>query len=711
MAKKTLSQQGQRAKRSLKQFQIDAMSMYVLGSFETGVTVLSQQRRALSLAWALIQSQIVPTIYGSRTRPPRIAIIGGGFGGLTLAAGLMRKGCSSPITIFEKLDTLIPLQHGSDARWLHPHIYDWPTSQSENSSAELSVMHWTAARASDVVVELIQSWSAEAKSYFRNTKNRPRIYCNTHHLRVAPTIGGRFDVEWSGERRSSTNTTHTLLGASGNREDFDIVILALGFGLEKNDAHSYWRNETFAQPSLGAPLTSYIVSGQGDGALIDLLRLRISEFRQDRILSELFGNADELVVELRQLQSERDPKKMVTRLEAIFDPALKPAQRVLTGLRRRMRHDTAVILHTKVERVSDIVGSSSIKTSFQNKVLVFLLHRCGGFLLSNEPIEKIRSMFAVAAINVISRHGPDKVTLFKRVLSEEILKAAFIVKSVDGQEQLHLRRKRSQLAQILWPGGFFGEMGTAEEAEELSDDSRRTWRKEYLPSPTRLLCAAFCAGVAGFLASGHPPERRLRVTFHRAIAIAGENLLQQCCDYDGAWLSVKELDTGGRTFPAETGTIGAAWRLGRIVRSRKRVERGQLNSAMLALKLNVASRAMSPRVGFVLAIPLLCPTESGGAYVVGVLYVDSEASGYFVDDPGVSQLALMCDRFLQSCAEVGIARLGRIANFPASLQPVSFSASGSHLPPEVEFVAQDAPTAFDLSVSSINFEYSDFVAI
>ena len=111
--------------------------LYVIGSFDRRVTVLAQQTRALNLAWAMIETGIVPT---ENAPNRRIAVVGAGFAGLTFAAGLLRKGNDLAIDVFEQRDSLLPLQQGSDTRWLHPHIYDWPTEGSE-AAAEIGRAH------------------------------------------------------------------------------------------------------------------------------------------------------------------------------------------------------------------------------------------------------------------------------------------------------------------------------------------------------------------------------------------------------------------------------------------------------------------------------------------------------------------------------------------------------------------------------------------
>ena len=80
----------------------------------------------------------------------------------------------------------------------------------------------------------------------------------------------------------------------GGEEKFDLIILATGFGVElgvgEGTAQSYWRNDDINQPTPG--ITSerrqlYLISGTGDGGLIDLLRCRIKGFNQGWLLDEL----------------------------------------------------------------------------------------------------------------------------------------------------------------------------------------------------------------------------------------------------------------------------------------------------------------------------------------------------------------------------------------------------------------------------------------
>ena len=128
--------------------------LYLLGSLERGVTVYSQQVRAHNLVWAL---QVLSTEAGIAVQ--RVAVVGGGIGGLTATACLLSLfGKAIKLPLFEKRQDLCPLQQGSDTRWLHPHIYNWPAAATKAPEASLPVLNWKAERASRVVDQILQNF-------------------------------------------------------------------------------------------------------------------------------------------------------------------------------------------------------------------------------------------------------------------------------------------------------------------------------------------------------------------------------------------------------------------------------------------------------------------------------------------------------------------------------------------------------------------------
>ncbi|AUX39850.1 uncharacterized protein SOCE26_012450 [Sorangium cellulosum] len=254
--------------------------LYVLGCLERRVTIHSQQIRALNLVYSLRELGIV--------KPgDAILIVGGGVAGLTAAAGAARLGLR--VTLLERSDELLRLQRNNMKRWIHPHIYDWPASGSTNPEATVPLLRWTAAPAGDVVQQILTAFEGLPKD------ERDRIDI---HPRATVT-----DLGSGAERRVFWHTDRD------HHASVSAVILAVGFGLEREvegvDFRSYWEDDALDQaPFKGRGRT--LISGTGDGGLIDVLRARVRDFRHDKVIDDLVGHADLEPVKHRLLQIEHE---------------------------------------------------------------------------------------------------------------------------------------------------------------------------------------------------------------------------------------------------------------------------------------------------------------------------------------------------------------------------------------------------------------------
>lgn len=684
---------------------IGSSPIYSIGTFHSGVTVLSQQIRALNLAWAFIESEAVECVLPNKRsrKPKKVAVVGGGFAGLSFAAGLIAKRANVEITIFEERDTLLPLQHGSDSRWLHPQIYNWPGQLSEMNIAMLPVLNWSAARASDVVVQIMTEWKATVEQ----APLRPELYCNARHLQVSAAPGNKLAVEWVGERRNPEDATmdeDAQVHAIGASKIFDHVVLAVGFGIEQHDAVSYWRNEQLGQPNLDQPRKTFLVSGQGDGAMIDLLRLRISHYRPDRILDQLFSDKPTLLAAVQDLYHRNLSRSasLFSSFESLNEQEGEIANEfraICDDLRKRLRRDTYVIFQIRQQSFAAVFGRG---TSFQNRLLVYLLFKCGGFVPTSIDAEKVISQYALSRDCVVIRHGTDRVAQSARILSGKLLAS-------------YKRRCKSPSFSlsddIAWQGGYFGFSGPKDGASKLPDALKKSWRKEYLPSPTALIATALCSSIAGYLGGLHPADKRLRVTLHRATRIGTEEVLQQACDYQG--IAVAPEKTVGRTFPAKNATIGLAYQCRRVIRSKRRVSKRLLERTMTGLRLNDASSKMAKDVGFVLAVPLLEPERNYTLPqpVVGIIYIDSDAPGFFVEGETLQTILAIAQRFLDGLSRASSSDdLGRVRNF--RLSPIGSKRTARKV------LAGKSARSFELvdvvppttdAPFQLNFDYSDFV--
>ena len=708
-----------RTKSNLRSFEVTgAPGLYLIGSFEEGVTVLSQQTRALNLVWNLIESMRVganPIEGSEQTARPQIAIIGGGVSGLTAAAALIKKHVISDITVFEQRDTLLPIQNGNETRWLHPNIYDWPAVGSYSNSAMLPLMNWTAARASDVVVQLIKEWKATLAEA-NNAWSSLSLFCNTKHLHVSQREDEKFTVEWVGDERCPADGSRKTPGSHGGQKEFDIVIMAVGFGIEDGSVLSYWRNDNLSQPNLLASRQRFIVSGQGDGAIIDVLRLRLANFRQDRIIGEIFRPHVKLIGKIRDAHAESlaDPTKNIFDLLSKIESSDPDGfAKVLKDMASRLRRDTEVVLQVKQRRFSDLFNSSVTKISFQNRVLLYFLYKCGGFTPEVEDDSVILGKHNIDGEHFIRRRGVNRLLAFARFLSSDLLAR------VEDFKKDAKSTARPQIATPSWPGGYFGYPGTLANIVQSSKTSTppadlvaRGWRQEHLPGATTLAALGLCSCISGYLATLHQQDKRLRVTLHRALAFGGEELLQQCAEYCG--LNVQETGrrNAGRTFPSSNGTIGLAYLMRSLIRTKPHSRQEDILAAMKATNLNDASRSMVPGVQFLLAIPILEGAGNGEhtgiSSVWGVIYIDSTDPNFFLDDDAVKVLISMISAFSNDLVNAlmrGIPDLGN-SRFKRSEQREE-SRKLVELPTGLE--ALDVLPPSICSSFDLNIDYADFL--
>jgi hypothetical protein len=227
---------------------------FVLGCFNRYITVYSQQVRAINLVVALMEK------HGTMA-DMRVAIVGAGFAGVTAAAHMLEK-TNAEVAVFEAAPRPLWLQDDCRERWLHPGLYDWPLPGSLEPRTYLPVMNWRAGRTRDVVAQVREQWDD-----VRNRK--PNLTCY-------------FDTVVSAVERAAKGRLRLILQPAGDAGEYDIVIVAVGFGVENGGLArpSYWNDVDGLVRAHG----NVLVAGFGDGALADLLRLCLPDYRQDRLI-------------------------------------------------------------------------------------------------------------------------------------------------------------------------------------------------------------------------------------------------------------------------------------------------------------------------------------------------------------------------------------------------------------------------------------------
>ena len=233
----------------------DTPGLYLLGSLNRHITVHSQQCRAINLIQALKE-------HGSGLDGKSLAIVGAGFAGLTAAAFALER-TTAQVILFDVSPRPLWLQDRCANRWLHPGIYDWPYPGALEPRTSLPVLNWRAAAAFDVAAQINTEWERIAA-----TKNLLRLRLNTEVKAVRPDRNNQLALELT----------------NGDLEHADVVVLAVGFGLERGGPGrvAYW-NDADGLDGVEAG-SSVLVSGFGDGGLADVLRLCLPDIRQDSLI-------------------------------------------------------------------------------------------------------------------------------------------------------------------------------------------------------------------------------------------------------------------------------------------------------------------------------------------------------------------------------------------------------------------------------------------
>lgn len=605
---------------------------YLLGVFEPGITIYRQQVRALNLVYALAAQKRL-------SKEMKIAVIGGGFSGITAAAAALAMGCT--VELYERAEHLCPLQRGCDTRYVHPHIYDWPLLGSTNPYAELPFLTWTANTAADVTWQVLRQWTKIA-STFEQTPSPLRQFFNA---RIEIT---KNHIECWGREAGFTG----LDTIKRHESDFDAIIIAVGFGAERDikglETVSYWKNDALNQTTTVRPRsgpTRILISGTGDGGFIDLCRAKIEGFRQDKIIHEIFSDLSKtLKIKLRELALERRNFSNVDVFQKIEDmnKDLAPVDRKLAA---RLRRDTLVTLNGTKSNIKNALNNHG--ASFLNIVLCQRLAHIGAYDYVSGGVEsakKIESRFSVQHqvhpsfsyeeyYDIIAiRHGSESEQSLRELQCfDDDLKGAVS------------RLSASAEAERLWPPGWWGDNSIKRFPLEGRRETKIGIRDsiEFVAPLTLSHASQFIATLSEIVQrSRTKPE--FRVTLHRCVKIRGEEMLQQISPYYGTRLK----GVPRRVFPLKNGMIGLAAQTGSIWCASARDPHELVeDQALLSIprsdpkKDGTHPNKMRDDISSILAIPFISKGSEPRSSIV--LYMDS-------NDPRMFDSKLL-KTILQAC--------------------------------------------------------------
>lgn len=303
-------------------------SVLVLGSFEKRVTVFAQQVRALNLVDALLSEGLI------RPQGGKVAIVGGGIAGITAAVALAKTTPDlASLDLFERKSEILALQHGS-RRFLHPHFYDWPAPGSDTHDAGLPIMNWTAGPAGDVAATLRTEFDA-ARHHSILT-----LHPDQAVTKLVPSNLGPIRV--------------VVDKGSAIGRIYDIVILAIGFGLEAHldgETPSYWSPSGLAAPILTQIQNPILfVSGNGDGGLVDFLMAAFNALEHHDICTMLMGlDLGPASAELESIEREAWTDGVEVDLLAAYRARLRPLipAAVWHEIADRLRPGVRIHFHTR----------------------------------------------------------------------------------------------------------------------------------------------------------------------------------------------------------------------------------------------------------------------------------------------------------------------------------------------------------------------------
>lgn len=292
--------------------------IYAIGPFAGRVSFSSQQRRAFSLVCD-IDNDLRTGGDRNGLNGKDVAIVGSGIAGITAALTVAAlKGRAyifeqTPETSGKLMSTIRDAIH----RDAHPTLNFWPQEDIEPFT-RFPVLNWHEGTCADVASAIATQFEEFLDGDIGariEIVNGCKIQSVTHD-----------DGKWTLDQIFEDSADKRHVGYA-----YDVVLLATGFGEEVTsvtaNSPSYWdaRNNPVSAIALSArlPIDHYIVSGTGDGGLIEALHLLLKSRRP--------GNIDDDTIAFLLDDSFRDEISKVERTAFLYrsdrllhEPKLNP---------------------------------------------------------------------------------------------------------------------------------------------------------------------------------------------------------------------------------------------------------------------------------------------------------------------------------------------------------------------------------------------------
>ena len=345
----------------IKAVQIPCKSrIYLIGSYDKKITIYNEQVRALRICRALIEESIIQKDF-------KIGVLGGGIAGVTSAIALISKGYK--VDLFEKEDELVQLQIKSEHRYVHPHIFSWPEKSSDWPHAGIPIeeLDWKADFASTVASKLL------AKTEVIEADNENLlIHRNTK-------IGNIQEL---------SNSKLNLIGDKNQFNDFDALIVTVGFGSDKHpesETVSYWDSDEITSNDN----IKVLISGRGDGALIDAIRYSLKDFNHKDLIDQ-FSNTEELMEfgnKIAQLDLQAKKEELKMNSFNLYEECKKLTipQEILNSFNERVPQNTTITILSRSE------NPFKYQTAVINRAALLILEKLGKINYLQGELDGIKS--------------------------------------------------------------------------------------------------------------------------------------------------------------------------------------------------------------------------------------------------------------------------------------------------------------------------------
>lgn len=256
-----------------------------------------------------------------------LLVIGAGAAGVT--AGIRAAQFRVPTTVVERNDHPFECQAGCSTRYIDPTLYDWAVDHWPNAA-----FPWSGTP--DMPLECTANWANRLASSWEQQLGQ--AHADLSHLSIrcgwevidAP-LGPESDGLISVKMRSREGHLST--------ERFRTIVWCGGWGHEAHQlanftSYRFWDTDHIAERNLGLSRPPRVlISGGGDGALQDLLRV-------------LTGQSAHQILEI--LRNDQTIRRAIDAIEPVIQSKEDQAQRAMTWSRTRI-HD-----HRIQQRLHDV---------------------------------------------------------------------------------------------------------------------------------------------------------------------------------------------------------------------------------------------------------------------------------------------------------------------------------------------------------------------